>query len=53
MIIHVGHQEQSEKNDGPIAIVMAPTRELCQQIYIETKKYTKKYDIKVACILGG
>jgi len=32
---------------------MAPTRELCQQIYIETKKYSKKYNLRVCCLLGG
>lgn len=53
MIVHVSHQEESGKGDGPIAVVMAPTRELCQQIYIESKKYSKKYNLKVACILGG
>jgi ATP-dependent RNA helicase DDX42 len=34
MIVHVSHQEQSGKGEGPIAIVLAPTRELCQQIYV-------------------
>lgn len=53
MIVHVSHQEQSGKGEGPIAVVLAPTRELCQQIYVETRKYSKKYGLKVACILGG
>jgi ATP-dependent RNA helicase DDX42 len=53
MIVHVSHQEQSGKGEGPIAIVLAPTRELCQQIYVQTKKYSKKYDLKVAAVLGG
>lgn len=26
MIVHVSHQEESGKGDGPIAVVMAPTR---------------------------
>jgi ATP-dependent RNA helicase DDX42 len=26
---------------------------LCQQIYIETKKYSKKYDFRINCLLGG
>lgn len=34
MIVHVSHQEQSGKGEGPIAVVLAPTRELCQQIYV-------------------
>ena len=53
MIIHVEDQYRSGKGDGPIALILAPTRELCQQIFIETKKYTKKSDLRVECILGG
>ena len=32
---------------------MASTRELCQQIYVECKKFAKKCNIKIACLLGG
>ena len=53
MIVHVSDQESSERSDGPVGLVLAPTRELCQQIYLETKKFTKKTELKVACLLGG
>lgn len=53
LIVHVSHQELSGKGEGPIAVILAPTRELCQQIYVETRKYSKKYGLKVASVLGG
>ncbi|KAM7260042.1 hypothetical protein ACFE04_015783 [Oxalis oulophora] len=45
----------SEENEaeGPYAVVMAPTRELAQQIEEETMKFAKFLDIKVVSIVGG
>lgn len=34
MLIHILDQRELEKNEGPIGLVLAPTRELCQQIFI-------------------
>lgn len=42
-----------EKGDGPIGLVLAPTRELCVQIYHEAKKFAKAYNIQVTAIYGG
>lgn len=39
MLTHVVPQERLHKGDGPIAVVLVPTRELAQQVYLETKKY--------------
>ena len=41
------------KNDGPYAIVLAPTRELAQQIEIEAKKFTQPLGFNVVSIVGG
>lgn len=41
------------KNDGPYAIVLAPTRELAQQIEIEAKKFTQLLGFNVVSIVGG
>ncbi|KAI9931111.1 mRNA splicing protein prp28 [Aspergillus wentii] len=41
------------KNDGPYAIVLAPTRELAQQIEIEAKKFTTPLGFNVVSIVGG
>ncbi|KAM7259182.1 hypothetical protein ACFE04_014923 [Oxalis oulophora] len=45
----------SEENEaeGPYAVVMAPTRELAQQIEEETMKFAKFLDIRVVSIVGG
>ncbi|KAF6137281.1 hypothetical protein GIB67_036318, partial [Kingdonia uniflora] len=45
----------SEENeaDGPLAVVMAPTRELAQQIEDETVKFAHYLGIKVVSIVGG
>ncbi|KAK6118193.1 hypothetical protein DH2020_048094 [Rehmannia glutinosa] len=45
----------SEENEaeGPYAVVMAPTRELAQQIENETVKFAHYMGIKVVSIVGG
>ena len=44
---------QANEADGPYAIVMAPTRELSQQIEEETIKLAKFTGYRVASIVGG
>ena len=41
------------RNDGPYAIVLAPTRELAQQIEIETRKFADPLGFNVVSIVGG
>lgn len=41
------------KNDGPYALVLAPTRELAQQIEIEARKFTAPLGFNVVSIVGG
>uniref|UniRef100_A0A2P2KGL2 DEAD-box ATP-dependent RNA helicase 21 n=1 Tax=Rhizophora mucronata TaxID=61149 RepID=A0A2P2KGL2_RHIMU len=45
----------SDENDadGPLAVVMAPTRELAQQIEDETVKFAHYLGVKVVSIVGG
>eukprot|EP00913_Durusdinium_trenchii_P011403 g10711.t1 len=38
---------------GPAMLVMAPTRELCQQIYEESDRFGKPAQIATACVYGG
>lgn len=33
--------------------MLCPTRELCQQVFVEVKRYAKIYDVKVGGLLGG
>ena len=53
MLRHCLYQPALDENDGPIAIMMTPTRELALQIYKETRKFCKPLKLTVACIYGG
>jgi ATP-dependent RNA helicase DDX23/PRP28 len=41
------------KNDGPYAIILAPTRELAQQIELEAKKFATPLGFTCVSIVGG
>jgi ATP-dependent RNA helicase DDX23/PRP28 len=47
------HVRESVSENGPLALVMAPTRELAQQIEQELVKLSKFTDITCACVVGG
>ncbi|XP_054708591.1 probable ATP-dependent RNA helicase DDX43 [Uloborus diversus] len=52
-LIHiVGQVTPREERIGPSCLVLAPTRELAQQIEMEAKKYTY-HNIKSVCVYGG
>lgn len=53
MLRHIMDQPPLEANDGPISLIMAPTRELCMQIGKETRKFTKSLNLRVVCVYGG
>ena len=38
---------------GPYAIIMAPTRELAQQIEEETNKFGNEMGIRTVAVIGG
>ena len=42
-----------EADQGPYAIIMAPTRELAQQIEEETKKFGEPLGIRTVAVIGG
>ncbi|CAE8616501.1 unnamed protein product, partial [Polarella glacialis] len=42
-----------EHRNGPAMLVMAPTRELCQQIFEESDRFGKPAQIASVCIYGG
>mmetsp|Transcript_104381 Transcript_104381/g.156329 ORF Transcript_104381/g.156329 Transcript_104381/m.156329 type:complete len:335 (+) Transcript_104381:510-1514(+) len=53
MLIHIRSQPPLRKGDGPIGLIIAPTRELAQQIYFETRRYAKRFNLRVCPIYGG
>ena len=54
IIIHCLKQIPLQDGDGPMVIILAPTRELAQQIYSEVRKFTRNYSrIRSAIAFGG
>ncbi|XP_055631802.1 ATP-dependent RNA helicase DDX42 [Toxorhynchites rutilus septentrionalis] len=53
MLVHIMDQKELGPGDGPIGLILAPTRELSLQIYQEAKKFGKIYNISVCCCYGG
>uniref|UniRef100_A0AAQ4PIL1 RNA helicase n=1 Tax=Gasterosteus aculeatus aculeatus TaxID=481459 RepID=A0AAQ4PIL1_GASAC len=52
-IVHINHQPYLERGDGPICLVLAPTRELAQQVQQVACDYGKCSRIKSTCVYGG
>ncbi|XP_010534902.1 PREDICTED: DEAD-box ATP-dependent RNA helicase 20 isoform X1 [Tarenaya hassleriana] len=52
-IVHVNAQPILAPGDGPIVLVLAPTRELAVQIQQEASKFGSSSRIKSTCIYGG
>jgi len=53
MFRHVLDQPPLEEGDGPIAIIMTPTRELALQIHKEARRFCKPLGLMPVCIYGG
>lgn len=51
--MHIKNQEPLKRGDGPIALVLAPTRELAQQIQQVTNAFGNYSDVRNACVFGG
>ncbi|CAF4870611.1 unnamed protein product [Rotaria socialis] len=53
LVCHIRKQPPLQPDDGPMAIVLAPTRELVQQIHNVAQPYFNMFGIKSLCIIGG
>ncbi|XP_025901308.1 probable ATP-dependent RNA helicase DDX46 [Nothoprocta perdicaria] len=53
MFRHIMDQRPLEEGEGPIAVIMTPTRELALQITKECKKFSKTLGLRVVCVYGG
>ncbi|KAF4725466.1 hypothetical protein FOZ62_000531 [Perkinsus olseni] len=58
-IVHIAAQPEVEQGDGPVALVLVPTRELSQQVNTEAKLLaqsmleTGSVPLRIACVYGG
>eukprot|EP00743_Colponemidia_sp_Colp-15_P006333 GILK01006814.1.p1 GENE.GILK01006814.1~~GILK01006814.1.p1 ORF type:complete len:1135 (+),score=266.68 GILK01006814.1:28-3432(+) len=53
MIRHILDQPRLKSGEGPIGLIMAPTRELAVQIYNECNSFCKAVGLRVVCVYGG
>ncbi|CAN8314454.1 unnamed protein product [Cochlearia groenlandica] len=53
MIVHIMDQPELQREEGPIGVICAPTRELAHQIFLEAKKFSKAYGLRVSAVYGG
>lgn len=53
MFRHVLDQPPLEDGDGPISIIMTPTRELCMQIGKDIRRFAKSINLRAVCVYGG
>lgn len=52
-IVHINNQPPIRRGDGPIALVLAPTRELAQQIQQVASDFGNTSYVRNTCIFGG
>ncbi|KAK7470784.1 pre-mRNA processing RNA-helicase [Stygiomarasmius scandens] len=50
---HIKDQRPLEQMEGPVAIVMTPTRELAVQIHRECRAFLKVLNLRAVCAYGG
>lgn len=53
MFRHIKDQEPLKENDGPIGLIMTPTRELATQIHRDCKPFLKSMNLRAVCAYGG
>lgn len=52
-IVHINNQQRPQRGEGPIALILAPTRELAQQIQKVAHDFGSTTMIRNTCIFGG
>merc|ERR1740115_60793 len=53
MLRHVMDQEPLANGEGPIGLIMVPTRELAMQVYREVSKFTRVINMRAVAVYGG
>lgn len=53
MLRHIKDQPLSMGQEGPVGLIMTPTRELAMQIFKDSKPFTKSLGLRAVCCYGG
>lgn len=53
MFRHILDQKKLERGEGPIGVIITPTRELATQICDDASKFTRALDLRVVAVYGG
>jgi ATP-dependent RNA helicase DDX46/PRP5 len=53
MLRHIKDQDPVSGDDGPISLILTPTRELCTQIYSDLLPFTKALKLRAVAAYGG
>ncbi|KAK9493164.1 P-loop containing nucleoside triphosphate hydrolase protein [Lipomyces doorenjongii] len=53
MFRHIKDQRKLDNGEGPIGLIMTPTRELAVQIHRECKPFLKALELRAVCAYGG
>ncbi|EEA20595.1 DEAD/DEAH box RNA helicase [Talaromyces marneffei ATCC 18224] len=53
MFRHIKDQRPLENMEGPISLIMTPTRELATQIHKDCKPFLKALNLRAVCAYGG
>lgn len=53
MVVHIQDQAELDKGEGPIGVIVAPTRELAEQIHREARRFGKPFGMRIAAGIGG
>lgn len=53
MFRHIMDQSPIKETDGPIGLIMTPTRELATQIHRDCKPFLKSMGLRAVCAYGG
>lgn len=52
-VVHINNQPRPQRGEGPIALILAPTRELAQQIQKVAHEFGSTTMVRNTCIFGG
>jgi len=52
-LVHIAAQDYLSPGDGPIGLVLCPTRELAQQVMKVMDEFARAVNLRISCVYGG